>query len=186
MQETRHWDEDAGTTKTHALEGGGVRLPLLPRARHPRARARRARGSRRSARPCRSCPRARRARYEAELGLKPEVARVLVADRDGGGAVRGDGGARRGRRPRRRTGSRRTSRACATRPRGPADLTGDGRSTSPTWSRLVADGTVSGAGAKQALEEAFADRRRRSARSSSDAGSRQVSDAGELGASSTG
>ncbi len=32
-QETRHWDEDAGPHPDPALQGGGLRLPLLPRAR---------------------------------------------------------------------------------------------------------------------------------------------------------
>ena len=33
VQQTRHWDEDAGRHRRPALEGGGLRLPLLPRAR---------------------------------------------------------------------------------------------------------------------------------------------------------
>ena len=40
-QETRHWDEADGTHARPALEGGGERLPLLPRARPRAARARR-------------------------------------------------------------------------------------------------------------------------------------------------
>ena len=36
VQETRHWDEEPGRTVDHALQGGGLRLPVLPRAR-PRA-----------------------------------------------------------------------------------------------------------------------------------------------------
>ena len=38
-QETRHWDEADGSTALDALEGGGERLPLLPRARPRPARA---------------------------------------------------------------------------------------------------------------------------------------------------
>ena len=80
-----------GRDRVDALQGGGVRLPVLPRARHPAARARRPRGSRRSAPTLPELPRARRARYEAELGLQARGRRVLVADRASVRAVRGDG-----------------------------------------------------------------------------------------------
>ena len=40
-QETRHWDEDARHDLTMRVEGGGRRLPLLPRARPRRPRPRR-------------------------------------------------------------------------------------------------------------------------------------------------
>ena len=104
-------------------------------------------------------PRARRERYVAELGLKPEVARVLVADRASTRAVRANGRARR-----RPDGRRELGHAG---PRGPAEQARRGRRRLPGHARhladliaLVADDTVSGAGAKQALEEAVADRRR--------------------------
>ncbi len=42
VQETRHWDEDEGRDPVDALQGGGRRLPLLPRARPGPARPRRA------------------------------------------------------------------------------------------------------------------------------------------------
>ena len=44
-----------GRDEVDALQGGGVRLSLLPRAGHPGARARATRGSRRSERPSPSC-----------------------------------------------------------------------------------------------------------------------------------
>ena len=110
-------------------------------------------------------------RYAAELGLKPEVARVLVADRRGE-PVRGDRRARRASRPRRRTGSRRTWRGCGTR--RVADATTDatvGPQHIADLVALVADGTIAGAGAKQALEEAFRTGADRSRTSSSSEGS---------------
>ena len=82
VQETRHWDEDAGATEVDALEGGGVRLPVLPGARHPAARARRTRGSRRSGASLPELPRARRDRYVD--GARPEA-------RGGAGARRRPG-----------------------------------------------------------------------------------------------
>jgi aspartyl-tRNA(Asn)/glutamyl-tRNA(Gln) amidotransferase subunit B len=80
VQETRHWDEDSGTTKSmrskeEAFDYRYFPEPDIPplepasdwveeiRAELP------------------ELPRARRARYESELGLKPEVTRVLVANR---------------------------------------------------------------------------------------------------------
>ena len=52
-QETRHWDEDDGRTHTLRIEGGGRRLPLLPRARPRAARAGRGLAGRRRGRgPC--------------------------------------------------------------------------------------------------------------------------------------
>ena len=157
MQETRHWDEDAGATQAHALEGGGVRLPLLPRARPPAARARPPRGSRGSRADLPELPAARRARYEAELGLQARASRRCWSPtgRARRSLLRGDRRARRRCRAAPRTGSRRTSPACVnTAPVGPTPR----RSRPPHIAdliRLVADGDVSGAGAKQALEEAF-------------------------------
>jgi aspartyl-tRNA(Asn)/glutamyl-tRNA(Gln) amidotransferase subunit B len=150
VQETRHWDEDGGATKSMrskeeafdyryfpepdipALEPSDVWIEEI-RATLP------------------ELPRARRARYGDALGLKPDTARVLVADRSSTtlfeealvlgadpvaaanwitqdvAALRNAGGA----------GAITASHV--------ADLV-----------RFLADGTLSGAGAKQALEEAFA------------------------------
>ena len=76
VQETYDFDAATGTLTAAALEGGGGRLPLLPRARPRPGRAVR-RARRAAAR--RSCRRARRARIrriEAELDLDRAV--VLV------------------------------------------------------------------------------------------------------------
>ena len=181
VQETRHWDEDSGTTKTMRSKEEAFDYRYFPEPDIPALEPDEA-----WIEEIRRClpelPRARRARYVDELGLKPEVARVLVADRSGGRPS----SRRRWRsapsRPRRPTGSRRTWPACATRRR--ADAAGDptvGPRHIADLVALVADGTLSGAGAKRALEEAF-----QTGKTIADIverrGLRQVSDAGELGA----
>jgi aspartyl-tRNA(Asn)/glutamyl-tRNA(Gln) amidotransferase subunit B len=60
VQQTRHWDEADGRTHTLAVQGGGGRLPLLPRARPRPARARRRVGGRRRRRPARAAAERRR------------------------------------------------------------------------------------------------------------------------------
>ncbi len=79
VQETRHWDEDSGTTKTmrskeEAFDYRYFPEPDIPALEPDDAWIREIRRS------LPELPRARRARYVDELGLKPEVARVLVAD----------------------------------------------------------------------------------------------------------
>ena len=177
VQETRHWDEDSGATasmrsKEEAFDYRYFPEPDIPpldpdptwvegvRATLP------------------ELPAARRARYEADLGLRSDVVKVLVADRSA--AVLFE-----------------ETVALGTDPAAAAnwitqDLAGlqnraGGEPSKVTAThladliRLLAEETVSGAGAKQALEDAFA---------SGDAiedivarrGLAQVSDSGELGA----
>ena len=156
---------------------GTSRSPTSPRWSRTR------RGSRRSARSLPELPRARRDRYADELGLKPEVARVLVADRAVDRPVRGDGRARRGAGRRRRTGSPRTWRACATRTAWPT------RRRPTVRPRHIADLVALVADGHRVAERVRSRRSRRrsgpatpSPTSSRRRGLRQVSDAGELGA----
>jgi aspartyl-tRNA(Asn)/glutamyl-tRNA(Gln) amidotransferase subunit B len=179
VQETRHWDEDAGATKSmrskeEAFDYRYFPEPDIPPLEPEPAWIEEIRAS------LPELPRARRDRYASELGLKPEVARVLVGDRAS-------------------TDLFERTIALGVDEKAAAnwitqDLAGllHKHAVDPGESpvtpehladliRLVADGTVSGAGAKQTLEDAVAtgdgieaivDR----------LGLRQVSDAGELGA----
>jgi aspartyl-tRNA(Asn)/glutamyl-tRNA(Gln) amidotransferase subunit B len=178
VQETRHWDEDAGATKSmrskeEAFDYRYFPEPDIPPLEPEPAWVEEIRAS------LPELPRARRERYADELGLKPDVARVLVGDRAS-------------------TDLFERTIAIGVDPKAAAnwitqDLAGllNRYAVDPAESRvtpehladlirLVADGTVSGAGAKQALEDAVAtgdgieaivDRLEL----------RQVSDAGELG-----
>jgi aspartyl-tRNA(Asn)/glutamyl-tRNA(Gln) amidotransferase subunit B len=56
VQETRHFHEDTGLSTSGPLQGGGDRLPLLPRARPRAGRARTAPGSSSCGPPCRTRP----------------------------------------------------------------------------------------------------------------------------------
>jgi aspartyl-tRNA(Asn)/glutamyl-tRNA(Gln) amidotransferase subunit B len=181
VQETRHWDEDSGTTKTMRSKEEAFDYRYFPEPDIPALEPDEAwiAGIRRS---LPELPRARRARYVDTLGLKPEVARVLVADREAVALFE-------------------ETVALGAEPAASAnwitqDLAGLRNEVSvadaaggPTISAqhiadlvaLMADGTLSGAGAKRALEEAF------QTGAAIDAivekrGLRQVSDAGELGA----
>jgi aspartyl-tRNA(Asn)/glutamyl-tRNA(Gln) amidotransferase subunit B len=179
VQETRHWDEDAGATKSmrskeEAFDYRYFPEPDIPPLEPEPAWIEEIRTS------LPELPRARRERYADELGLKPDVARVLVGDRAS-------------------TDLFERTIGIGVDPKAAAnwitqDLAGllNKHAVDPAESRvtpehladlirLVADGTVSGAGAKQALEdavetgdgiEAIVDR----------LALRQVSDAGELGA----
>ena len=80
VQETRHWDEDSGTTKTMRSRRRRS-TTATSRSRTSRRCSPSRRGSRRSAGRSPSCPRPP-GRYADELGMKAEVARVLVADRE--------------------------------------------------------------------------------------------------------
>jgi aspartyl-tRNA(Asn)/glutamyl-tRNA(Gln) amidotransferase subunit B len=174
-QETRHWDEDAGATKSmrskeEAFDYRYLPEPDIPPLEPDATWIDEIRAS------LPELPRARRERYGREHGLKPEVARVLVADR---------------------ASTELFERTVALGgPAAPAanwitqDLAGlqnKGGRGQVTPEHLVdllellADDTIGGAGAKQALEEAFdtgdpikaiVDRR----------GLGQVSDTGALGA----
>ena len=151
VQETRHWDEDAGATrsmrsKEEAFDYRYFPEPDIPALEPDPAWVEGIRAT------LPEFPAARRARYASDLGLRPDVARVLVADRgatvlfeetldagvdataaanwitqDLAGLQNRAGGA--------------TSRVTAEHL---ADLL-----------RLLRDEVISGAGAKQALEDAF-------------------------------
>jgi aspartyl-tRNA(Asn)/glutamyl-tRNA(Gln) amidotransferase subunit B len=181
VQETRHWDEDSGTTKTmrskeEAFDYRYFPEPDIPALEPDEAWIREIRRS------LPELPRARRSRYVDELGLKPEVARVLVAD--GAAVALFEGAVALGAEPAASAnwitqdlaGLRNEAVAAdaaaepTVGPRHIADLVA-----------LVADGTLSGAGAKRALEEAFQTGKTIGAIVEA-RGLRQVSDAGELGA----
>ncbi len=174
IQETRHWDEDSGTTKSmrskeEAFDYRYFPEPDIPSLEPSPEWVEEIQAS------IPELPRARRARYQ-ETGLKPDVARVLVADRDaselfdeviqlGAEAMAAANWI--------------TQDVAALR-----NAKGEGKLTARHVADLVvliSDGTLSGAGAKQALEEAY---------SSGDAMAaivdrlalRQVSDEGPLGA----
>jgi aspartyl-tRNA(Asn)/glutamyl-tRNA(Gln) amidotransferase subunit B len=178
VQETRHWDEDSGSTrsmrsKEEAFDYRYFPEPDIPALAPEPAWVEELRAG------LPELPRARRERYARDLGLKPGVARVLVGDR---GAV---------------ALFEATTALGAPAPAaanwitqdlaGLANKAGVPLADAPVTARHVADliglldaDAISGAGAKQALEEAFetgdpigaiVDRR----------GLRQVSDAGELG-----
>jgi aspartyl-tRNA(Asn)/glutamyl-tRNA(Gln) amidotransferase subunit B len=178
VQETRHWDEDSGTTKTmrskeEAFDYRYFPEPDIPALEPDDAWIEEIRSS------LPQLPQARRARYVDELGLKPEVARVLVADRSA--AIMFEETVALGAEP---AASANWITQDLAGLRNEADAAGDatvGPQHIADLVALVADGTIAGAGAKRALEEAFqtgdpigeiVERR----------GLRQVSDAGELGA----
>ena len=81
VQETRHWDEDAGATtsmrsKEEAFDYRYFPEPDIPPLEPDAAWIDELRAD------LPELPAARRARYEAELGLRPEQARILAASRD--------------------------------------------------------------------------------------------------------
>jgi aspartyl-tRNA(Asn)/glutamyl-tRNA(Gln) amidotransferase subunit B len=181
VQETRHWDEDSGTTKTmrskeEAFDYRYFPEPDIPALEPDEAWIEEIRRS------IPELPQARRARYVDELGLKPEVARVLVADREARAlfeetvALSADPAASANWITQDLAGLRNGAFV--------ADAAG-GPTVGPQHIAdlvsLVGDGTISGAGAKRALEEAF-----RTGADIADIverrGLRQVSDAAELGA----
>jgi aspartyl-tRNA(Asn)/glutamyl-tRNA(Gln) amidotransferase subunit B len=175
VQETRHWNEDRGETvsmrsKEEAFDYRYFPEPDIPAMAPDPAWVEELRAE------IPELPRARRDRYAVELGLKPDVARVLVADRDAARLF--DETVALGADP---AGSANwiTQDVAAIRHADDEDLL-----TARHVADLVAavqDGTLSSAGAKQVLEDAartgdpigrIVDR----------SGLRQVSDAGELGA----
>ena len=178
VQETRHWNEDTGATASMRSKEEAFDYRYFPEPDIPAIEP--ADGwieELRAALP--ELPRARRERYVAEQGLKPEVARVLVSDRAGSSlfeetvTLGADPAAAANWITQDLAGlaNKHGSEAVArVTPRHLADL----------LVSLSGD-TISGAGAKQALEdvvetgddiETIVERR----------GLRQVSDTGELGA----
>jgi len=179
IQETRHWDEDAGATKSmrskeEAFDYRYFPEPDIPPLEPDGAWVEEIRAS------LPELPRPRRERYQQELGLRPDVAGVLVADRAWTDLFE------------RTIALGATAREAANWIT--QDLAGllnkhgvDPAASKVTPEHLVdllaslADGTISGAGAKQVLEDAvetgdaidaIVERR----------GLRQVSDPGALGA----
>jgi aspartyl-tRNA(Asn)/glutamyl-tRNA(Gln) amidotransferase subunit B len=175
VQETRHWDEDAGSTasmrsKEEAFDYRYFPEPDIPAMEPDLAWVDEIRGT------IPELPRARRDRYGDGLGLKPEVARVLVADRgatvffEGAVALGADAGA---------AANWVTQDVAALR-----NAAGDDGALTPQHVadvvRLIAAGDVSNAGAKQALEASFASGEPVEA-AVDRLGLRQVSDTGALG-----
>jgi len=149
VQETRHWDEGAGVTtsmrsKEEAFDYRYFPEPDIPPLEPSNEWVEDIRAG------LPELPRARRIRYEAELGLKPEVARVLIGDR--AATARFEEVIALGVDPRAAAtwitqdvaAYRNTGREDHLGPQHIADLI-----------RFVADDTISGPGAKSALETAF-------------------------------
>ena len=175
VQETRHWDEDSGTTKTmrskeEAFDYRYFPEPDIPALEPDDAWVREIGSS------LPELPQARLTRYVAELALKPEVARVLVADRKA--TTLFEEAVALGAEP--AAAANWITQDLA----GLVNEAGEGRVGARHVADLVAmvgDGILGGAGAKRSLEEAFGtgdpiedivERR----------GLQQVSDEGELGA----
>jgi len=149
VQETRHWDEGAGVTtsmrsKEEAFDYRYFPEPDIPPLEPSAGWVEEIRAT------LPELPRARRTRYAEELGLKPDVARVLAADRSA--AARFEDVVALGAEPRAAAGwitqdiagLRNEGGEDRLTPRHVADLV-----------RLVGDDTISGPGAKKVLEEAF-------------------------------
>ncbi|HEV8564398.1 MAG TPA: Asp-tRNA(Asn)/Glu-tRNA(Gln) amidotransferase subunit GatB [Actinomycetota bacterium] len=175
VQETRHWDEDSGTTKSMRSKEEAFDYRYFPEPDIPAlAPAPEWIEDIRASLP--ELPRARRARYETSLGLKPDAARVLVGDRAASDlfertvALGADA----------RTAANWITQDLAalrnqlgTGKVGPEHLV--------DLLRLLESDAVSGAGAKQALEEAYETGEAIEA-IVEQRGLRQVSDTGALGA----
>jgi aspartyl-tRNA(Asn)/glutamyl-tRNA(Gln) amidotransferase subunit B len=180
VQETRHWDEDSGTTKTMRSKEEAFDYRYFPEPDIP-ALEPADEWIEEIRRSLPELPRARRTRYVDALGLKPEVARVLAADREAVAlfeetvALGADPGASANWITQDLAGLRHEAVVA----NASGDATVGARHVADLVA-FVADGTISGAGAKRALEEAF-----RTGASVADIverrGLRQVSDAGELG-----
>ena len=176
VQETRHWNEDAGATasmrsKEEAFDYRYFPEPDIPAMEPDAAWVDEIRAS------IPELPRARRDRYVETLGLKPEVARVLVGDR--GSSALFDAALELGADavP---VANWITQDVAALR-----NAAGDdGELTAQHVAdvvQLVGAGAVSNAGAKQALEASFASGEPVEA-AVDRLGLRQVSDTGALGA----
>jgi len=176
VQETRHWDEDAGSTasmrsKEEAFDYRYFPEPDIPAMEPDAGWVDDIRAS------IPELPRARRDRYVETLGLKPEVVRVLVGDR--GSSALFDAAVDLGADavP---AANWITQDVAALRNAGGDD----GELTAQHVAdvvQLIAAGAVSNAGAKQALEASFASGEPVEA-AVDRLGLRQVSDTGALGA----
>ena len=150
VQETRHWDEDAGATrsmrsKEEAFDYRYFPEPDIPALEPDEAWVEEIRAS------LPELPRARRTRYATDLGLRVDTAATLVADRaatslfDETVALGADPTAAANWVTQDVAALRNTDGAGLLTARHVADLLG-----------LLADGTLSGASAKEALAEAHA------------------------------
>ncbi len=181
VQETRGWDEGSGTTKTmrskeEAFDYRYFPEPDIPALEPDESWIEEIRRS------LPELPRARRTRYVDGLGLKPDVARVLVADREA--TVLFEATVALGAEPAASANWITQDLAGLRKEAIVADAAADatvGPQHIADLVALVADGTIGGAGAKRALEEAF-----RTGAAIADIvetrGLRQVSDAGALSA----
>ncbi|HVD70559.1 MAG TPA: Asp-tRNA(Asn)/Glu-tRNA(Gln) amidotransferase subunit GatB [Actinomycetota bacterium] len=153
-QETRHWDEDSGSTKSMRSKEEAFDYRYFPEPDIPALEpSEEWIAEIRAGLP--ELPRARRARYETDDGLKSEVARVLVGDRASSALF--DETVALGADP--KAAANWITQDLA----GSLNKLGVDPAGSPVTAQhisdliaLVADDTVSGAGAKQALEEAVA------------------------------
>src|SRR6476661_1630872 len=150
VQETRHWDESSGVTtsmrsKEEAFDYRYFPEPDIPPLEPSEGWIEEIRAT------LPELPRARRARYEA-LGLRSEVVRVLVADRSS--VVLFEGAVAAGADPAPAATWITQDVAALRNAAGAEGALTAGHVTDIV--RLVADGTISGAGAKVALEDAFA------------------------------
>ena len=173
VQETRHWDEDAGVTHPMRSKEEAFDYRYFPEPDIPPIEPN-ASWVDELAAALPELPRSKRERYRRELGVEPEIARVLVADR--GSATLFDQTIELGADP---AGVARwvTQDVAALRNAG-----GEGALTGQHVAdliRLVDDGILSGSAAKQTLEAAY-----RSGDPIEEVvereGLRQVSDEGEL------
>ena len=176
VQETRHWDEDAGITKSmrskeEAFDYRYFPEPDIPPMEPSTAWIDEIRGT------IPELPRARRARYGA-LGLRPETARVLVADT--GAVALFEGALALGADPV-AAANWITQDVAALRNAAGDDGALDGRRTSPTSSRS-APTARSPAPARSRPSRRRSPPGTRSTGSSNSAPLAQVSDAGALGA----
>jgi aspartyl-tRNA(Asn)/glutamyl-tRNA(Gln) amidotransferase subunit B len=175
VQETRHWDEDAGATTSMRSKEEAFDYRYFPEPDIPAMEPDRTWVDEIAA-TLPELPRARRDRYVTALGLKDSVARVLVADR--GAVALFEDAVAAGAEPS-PAANWITQDVAALR-----NAAGDDGALTASHVvdvvRLLADGGVSNAGAKQALEAAFA-----SGEPIDEAverlGVRQVSDTGALG-----
>ena len=150
VQETRHWNEDQGATaslrsKEEAFDYRYFPEPDIPALEPDPEWIEEIRAT------LPELPRVRRARYVDELGLKPETAGVLVADRTGVDLF--EGAIALGA-PAAKAANWITQDLAAL----VNDSSGEGKVGPEHLAELIGlldDGTISGAGAKQALEESF-------------------------------
>jgi len=175
VQETRHWDEDAGATKSmrskeEAFDYRYFPEPDIPALEPDPAWVDAIRAT------VPELPRARRERYE-RLGVKPDLARVLVGDR--GSVALFDGAVAAGAEPV-AAANWVTQDVAALRNAAGNEGALEAQHLADVV-RMIAEGTVSNAGAKQALEASF-ETGEPIAQAVERLGLTQVSDTGTLGA----